>query len=154
MNSSLIQTARGRSILLQHDVVTPRPYSRSNLIAGSKGTFSDFPPRIFIDGHVDSAGKHEWKTIDDFKAQYLDPLWNQYGEKARAAGGHGGMDFLMNYCLVRSFLQGMPPEMDVYDAAAWSAPGPLSEISVAWESLPLPFPDFTRGHWDTNCAVK
>ena len=61
--------------------------------------------------------------------------------------GHGGMDFLMNYRLFQCFNQGTPPEMDVYDAAAWSAPGPLSELSAACGNMPLPFPDFTRGDW-------
>jgi len=142
MNISLIQTARGRTIVLQHDVVTPRPYSRINLIQGSKGTFSDYPPRLFLDGQG-----HEWKPLDEFKAQYEHPLWKEHGEFAIKMGGHGGMDFIMNYQLVQCLRRGLPPEMDVYDAAAWSAPGPLSEISVAWGNMPLPFPDFTRGHW-------
>ena len=142
MNISLIQTAGGRTIMLQHDVVTPRPYSRINLIQGTKGAFCDYPPRIFLDGQG-----HDWHTIDAFKAQYEHPVWKEQGELARSLGGHGGMDFIMNYRLVQSYRQGLPPEIDVYDAAAWSAPGPLSEISVAWGNLPLPFPDFTRGHW-------
>ena len=143
MNSSLLQTALGRTILLQHDVVTPRPYSRTNLIAGTKGVFCDYPPRIFLDGQA----THEWQPVDGFKAQYQHPLWNEYGEQALKSGGHGGMDFIMNFRLVQTLRQGLPPDMDVYDAAAWSAPKPLSKISVAWGSLPLPFPDFTRGNW-------
>jgi DNA-binding cell septation regulator SpoVG len=142
MNISLIQTACGRTIILQHDVVTPRPYSRINLIQGTKGTFCDYPPRIFLDGQG-----HDWKPIDAFKAQYEHTVWKEHGELARKLGGHGGMDFIMNYRLIQAYRQGLPPEIDVYDAAAWSAPGPLSEISVAWANLPLPFPDFTRGHW-------
>ena len=143
MNSSLLQTARGRSILLQHDVVTPRPYSRIHLIAGTKGTFCDYPPRIFFDGQAE----HEWKPLDAFIADYESPLWKNMGELARTLGGHGGMDFLMNYRLFQCLREGTAPEMDVYDAAAWSAPGPLSEISVACGNIPLPFPDFTRGEW-------
>ncbi len=143
MNSSLIQTALGRTVLLQHDVVTPRPYTRLNLVAGTKGTFADYPPRIFVDGQP----KHEWQPLDEFKAEYEHPLWKEHGESARKLGGHGGMDFIMNYRLVQCIREGLPPEMDVYDAAAWSAPGPLSEISVAWGNVPLPFPDFTRGRW-------
>jgi len=145
MNSSLIQTALGRTILLQHDVVTPRPYTRLNLIAGSKGAFSDYPPRIFLDGQTE----HEWKPLDELKAQYKHQFWKESGELALKNGGHGGMDFIMNHRLVQTIRQGLPPDMNVYDAAAWSAPSPLSEISVAWDSLSLPFPDFTRGHWQT-----
>jgi len=143
MNSSLIRTALGRTILLQHDVVTPRPYTRLNLIAGSKGAFSDYPPRIFLDGQTE----HEWKPLDKLKAQYEHKFWKESGELALKNGGHGGMDFIMNHRLVQTIRQGLPPDMNVYDAAAWSAPGPLSEISVAWDGLSLPFPDFTRGHW-------
>jgi predicted dehydrogenase len=143
MNSSLIQTATGRSILLQHDVVTPRPYSLLCLIAGTKGTFADYPARIF----VDSAGKHEWQAVEDFREQYEHSLWRKQGELARSAGGHGGIDFIMNYRLIQTYRQGLPPDINVYDAAAWSAPGPLSDISVAHQNLALPFPDFTRGQW-------
>jgi predicted dehydrogenase len=144
MNVSLMQTALGRTIVLQHDVVTPRPYSRINLIAGTKGTFCDYPPRFFFDGQEDD----EWHPLDEaLKAEYEHPLWQEQGELARKLGGHGGMDFITNYRLIQCFREGSPPDMDVYDAAAWSAPGPLSAISVAWNNLPLPFPDFTRGRW-------
>jgi len=143
MNSSLIQTAGGRTILLQHDVVTPRPYSRLNFIAGSKGAFSDYPPRVYVDGQT----QHDWRPLAELKAQYEHPFWKESGELALKNGGHGGMDFIMNHRLVQTIRRGLPPDMDVYDAAAWSAPGPLSDISVAWNSLSVPFPDFTRGHW-------
>jgi hypothetical protein len=148
MNISLIQTALGRTIMLQHDVVTPRPYSRINLIAGTKGAFCDYPPRIFLDGQK----SHDWMPIDPFREQYEDPIWKEQGELARKMGGHGGMDFIMNYRLIQCFREGLPPDMDAYDAAAWSAPGPLSDISVAWGSAPLPFPDFTRGGWQRPAA--
>lgn len=146
MNSSLLQTALGRTVLLQHDVVTPRPYSRLHLIAGTKGTFCDYPPRLFLDGQEE----HDWQTLDAFKLDYESPLWKNMGQLARTLGGHGGMDFLMNYRLFQCLREGSAPEIDVYDAAAWSAPGPLSEISVACGNLPLPFPDFTRGRWQTG----
>jgi len=66
---------------------------------------------------------------------------------ARELGGHGGMDFVMAYRLVQCIRNGTAPDIDVYDAAAWSAPGPLSEASVAKGSAPMKFPDFTRGRW-------
>jgi hypothetical protein len=143
MNTSLLQTALGRTIVLQHDVVTPRPYSRNNLIAGTRGAFCDYPPRIFLDGMQE----HDWIPLDTFKAEYEPSLWKEQGRLARKLGGHGGMDFLMNYRLIECMRAGRAPEMDVYDAAAWSAPGPLSDISVAWGNMALVFPDFTRGNW-------
>ncbi len=144
MNSSLLQTARGRTVLLQHDVVTPRPYSRINLIQGTRGAFYDYPPRLFFDGQG-----HDWSPVSpELRERYEHLLWKKQGELARKLGGHGGMDFILNYRLIDLYRRGLPPDMDVYDAAAWSAPGPLSEISVAWGSIPLPFPDFTRGGWE------
>jgi len=143
-NTSIIKTAKGRTILLQHNVTTPRPYDRINLVQGTKGIFRDYPPRIFIDGQE---GGHKWTTLDKYKEQYESPLWKNQGETARQLGGHGGMDYLMCYRLIQCMREGLEPDINVYDAAAWSAPGPLSELSVAKGSLPIKFPDFTRGAW-------
>ena len=143
LNSSLIKTAKGRTIRLEHDVSSPRPYSRINSIQGTKGIFEDYPPRIYIEGDGE---EDSWGSIDPYKARYEHPLWRELGEKARS-GGHGGMDYVMAYRLVQCLREGLPPDFDVYDAAAWSAPGPLSEMSVAKGSAPVKFPDFTRGKW-------
>jgi len=141
MNVSLIRTKLGKTIVLQHDVVTPRPYERAFLIAGSKGTFRDYPPRLFLDG----IGQHDsWQPLDNYRKEWEDPLWTNLGEIARKRGGHGGMDFVMNYRLMQTMKEGLPPDMDVYDAADWSAPGPLSEQSVAQRSSAVDFPNFRR----------
>lgn len=151
-NTSIIKTAKGRTIMLQHNVSTPRPYDRINLIQGTKGIFRDYPPRIFIDGHAE--GGHTWTTLDKYKEQYESPLWKNQGEMARKLGGHGGMDYLMAYRLVQCMREGLEPDIDVYDAAAWSVPGPLSQMSVARGSMPVKFPDFTRGLWQRNRPVS
>jgi predicted dehydrogenase len=143
-NTSIIKTARGRTILLQHNVSTPRPYDRINLVQGTKGIFRDYPPRIFIDGQE---GGHNWTTLNKYEEQYESPLWKNQGETARKLGGHGGMDYLMCYRLIECIREGLEPDINVYDAASWSVPGPLSELSVAKGSVPIKFPDFTRGHW-------
>ena len=88
---------------------------------------------------------HDWQDVGPFKEEYTHPLWREHGQQAIELGGHGGMDFILNYRLIECFRLGLPPDINVYDAAAWSAPGPLSEISVAHDALSLPFPDFTRG---------
>jgi Oxidoreductase family, NAD-binding Rossmann fold len=147
MNTSLIKTAKGRTIMLQHDVTSPRPYDRINLISGTKGTFRDYPARFYLDGQ---GGGEEWTTLDKYKAQYEHPLWTRVGELARKLGGHGGMDFIMCYRLIQCMREGLVPDMDVYDAASWSAPSPLSEMSVAQGSAPVKFPDFTRGRWQES----
>jgi hypothetical protein len=60
------------------------------------------------------------------------------------------MDYIMNYRLMDCLKRGLPPDIDVYDAAAWSAPTPLSEASVAQNGAPQKFPDFTRGKWNVR----
>jgi hypothetical protein len=143
LNTSLIKTANGLNITLKHDTSNPRPYDRLNVIGGTKGVFADYPPRIYFDGQ---GGDEAWGSLDKFK-QYQHPLWAQEGEIAKKIGGHGGMDYIMLYRLLQCMREGIVPDMDVYDAAAWSAPGPLSRASVENGSAPMKFPDFTRGHW-------
>ena len=148
-NVSLIHTANGRVITLEHNVSSPQPYDRINLIAGTKGIFRDYPPRIYIDGDP----KEEFTSIDPYKAKYEHPYWKETGELARKLGGHGGMDFVMAWRLVQAIHAGEVPDIDVYDTASWSAPSPLSEASVAKGSAPMPFPDFTRGRWQTRTPI-
>jgi len=99
--------------------------------------------RIYIEGR----GKNDaWTGIDDYKSEFEHPWWRAQGERART-GGNGGMDFIMVYRLMECMRRGLPPDMDVYDAATWSAPAPLSQTSLAHGSAPVKFPDFTRGRW-------
>ncbi len=144
INTSLIKTVRGRTITLQHNVTLPTPYDRLNSVRGTKGVFKDYPGRFYFDGQE---GGHKFRPVADFKADYTHPLWQRVGEIARAKGGHGGMDYIMAFRLVECMRDGTPPDFDVYDAAAWSAPWPLSEASLKRRSAPMTFPDFTRGGW-------
>lgn len=146
INTSLIKTAHGRTIMLQHTVVNPRPYSRINLIEGTRGVFTDYPARIYIE---EGDAPEEFTDLEPYKQEFEHPLWTEEGERARRLGGHGGMDFIMLHRLVERMRAGEVPDMDVYDAAAWSVPGPLSEDSVRTGSSPVQFPDFTRGAWST-----
>jgi hypothetical protein len=138
LNVSLIHTVQGRVITLEHNVSSPQPYDRINLIAGTKGIFRDYPPRIYVDG----APKEEFASLDAYKKEYEHPYWTKVGELARELGGHGGMDFVMAYRLIECIREGIKPDINVYDTAAWSAPTPLSEASVAKGSAPMKFPDF------------
>jgi hypothetical protein len=110
---------------------------------GDQRDLEDYPARIYIEGEGE---EDRWASIDSYKARYEHPLWREWGEKARS-GGYGGMDYVMAFRLVQCLREGLVPDFDVYDAAAWSAPGPLSEMSVAKGSAPVKFPDFTRGKW-------
>lgn len=142
-NISLLKTAKGRLVRLEHDVSSPHPYDRINLIAGTKGIFTDYPPRFYFDGQE----PEEFRPIEDY-TKYEHDLWKRVGELARKLGGHGGMDFIACYRMMECMQQGLAPDMDVYDAATWSAPTALSEASVAEGSAPVAFPDFTRGQWE------
>ena len=137
---SLVQTAKGRVIRLEHDVSNPRPYSRRNQLGGTAGVFEDYPARIYIEP---DHSNDEWGDFDDYQ-DYDHWLWK---ENPNPGGGHGGMDFLMLWRLVQTMNLGLVPDMDVYDAATWSAPLPLSIQSIRDGSAAVKIPDFTRGHW-------
>ncbi|HEY5914326.1 MAG TPA: Gfo/Idh/MocA family oxidoreductase [Verrucomicrobiae bacterium] len=143
INTTLIKTALGRTIMVQLSMVQSRPYSRINLIAGTTGTFCDYPPRLHLDGQPG-----DWITdLQPHHEKYGHPLWKKLNAQARQSGGHGGMDYLMNWRLVQCLREGLPLDLTVYDAAAWSSIFPLSIASVAKGSAPVVVPDFTRGAW-------
>ncbi|VGO15751.1 Glycosyl hydrolase family 109 protein 1 [Pontiella desulfatans] len=146
MNTTLIQCAKGQTLMLQHDVSTPRPYSRIHLLQGTKGMARKYPePRIALG--------HKWQSDEQMKelaAKYEHPLSRTMGAIAKKVGGHGGMDFIMDYRLAYCLKNGLPLDQDVYDAAAWSCIMPLSIDSVAKGSERMMVPDFTRGKWKTN----
>ena len=145
MNTTMVQTARGRSIVVQHDTTSPRPYDRINLIQGTQGTFRGFPDRVFVEGR---SPEHAWEEGSKYIEQYRHPLWQRVGEMASQVGGHGGMDFVMAWRLVYCLRNGLALDQDVYDAAAWSVISPLGEASVAAGSGAVAIPDFTRGEWE------
>lgn len=142
--TTLIKTKKGKTIVLTHDTNTPRPYSRDILIQGTKGIARKYPEeKIHIEGK--SPG-HLWEDFSNYTEKYEHPIWTELREKSRGAG-HGGMDFIEDYRLVRAIRKGIQPDMDVYDAAAWSVVSALTEQSIANNSQPVSFPDFTRGMW-------
>jgi predicted dehydrogenase len=143
VNVSLIQTANGATITLYHDTSSPRPYSRKHVVQGTKGIFERWPERVYIEGR--SPKPHQWEDLDQYQ-EFDHPLWKTVGDKAEGAG-HGGMDFLEDYRLIEALKNGQPLDMDVYDAASWSAVSALSERSVAAKGKAVDFPDFTRGGW-------
>ncbi|MEN8152575.1 MAG: Gfo/Idh/MocA family oxidoreductase [Acidobacteriota bacterium] len=149
VNVSLIKTYRGETITLYHDCNLPRPYSRINMVQGTKGIFEGYPDRIHIEGLTKG---HRWEPMKKYAREYEHPVWTQNREKALGSG-HGGMDYIMIFRLIDALRKGRLPDMDVYDAAALSCVSELSEISVASKGRPVDFPDFTRGKWKTNKPV-
>jgi hypothetical protein len=147
MNTTTVKTKNGKTMMIQHDVSTLRPYSRIHLISGTKGAASKWPSPERI------ALGHSWIKPEELKKlyeQYSPPIVKHIGEIAKEVGGHGGMDFIMDWRLIDCLRNGLPLDQDVYDAASWTAVGLLSEKSVASRSKSIDIPDFTRGNWKTN----
>jgi hypothetical protein len=142
-NVSLIQTARGRTIYLAHNTNNPRPYSRLQLLQGTRGIVSGWPYRVYLEGQ---SPPHQWEEATDWYERYDHPLWRS--ERIREMDrGHGGMDFLEDYRLIQCLRLGEPTDFNVYDAAALSSMVDLSIRSVARGGKPEKVPDFTRGGW-------
>ena len=143
--TSMIKTVKGQTIVVTHDTNTPRPYSRIDMLQGTKGIFRNWPePKIYIEGR--SPEPHTWESVDKYYEQYEHPLWKSQAAKGEGIG-HGSMDYLESYRLIEALRTGTYPDMDVYDAAAWSSVVELSERSIAHKSRTVDFPDFTRGAW-------
>ena len=153
MNTSIVKTELGRTIMIQHDVVLPRPYSRINAVCGTDATFFDYPARLAIDDPAKygllSKGPEQWLSDADMlemRKRFTHPLWRKLEVAARSAG-HGGMDYVMSWRLLDCVKRGVTPDSVVYDAAAWSSIIELSVRSVSTGSMPIAIPDFTRGLW-------
>lgn len=147
MSTTIIKTFKGRTIMVQHDTTSPRPYSRINTISGTKGILADYPLRIALEPKA-----HGWlddKQLNEVKEKYTHPLWKKSGDFAKKVGGHGGMDFLMDLRLCYCLQNGLPLDMDVYDAASWSCLLELTERSTLKRGATMDIPDFTRGAWKT-----
>lgn len=157
---SMIRTALGKTIHIQHDVVNPRPYSRMYQLTGTKGFANKYPypgyafeaealPEGAVPDH-ENLSSHNFISEDQraaLEAEYTHPIVKEIGEVAKSVGGHGGMDFIMDYRLIYCLRNGLPLDMDVYDLAEWCAVSPLSAISIENGSAPVEYPDFTRGGW-------
>jgi hypothetical protein len=163
MNTSMIRTMRGGTIMLQHDVTSPRPYSRIHLVSGTKATAQKYPlvgsdGRISIPSDMSDPAEWnktplpEWISQEEYNSvaeNYTPAIVKKIGEMAKQVGGHGGMDFLMNWRLIDCLRNGLPLDIDVYDTAGWGCISPLSEVSLTKRST-IEIPDFTGGSWKTN----
>ena len=171
MNTLLIKTKLGRSIMIQHDVSSPRPYSRINRVTGTAGAFEGIQ---FLDKTGKDAYSTPWqsgcfcrfaweekpgegahtyfdeKKTEEMREKYKHPLYQAAGAIAQKMGGHGGMDFMMVLRLAYCLQNGLPLDQNVYDLASWCSLCELSEKSVRARSASVDIPDFTRGAWKTT----
>ncbi|MBR0084757.1 MAG: Gfo/Idh/MocA family oxidoreductase [Bacteroidales bacterium] len=159
VTTTMIRTAKGKTILLEHDVMTPRPYSRMYQLVGTDGYAGKYPVQQIClreEGaeSVDyqNLGREKVYTGDALKelmARYPNPvLTPELEATAKEVGGHGGMDFIMDYRLIYCLNKGLPLDMDVYDLAEWCCVTELSRISLEHGCAPVEVPDFTRGAWN------
>jgi predicted dehydrogenase len=160
---TMIRTVKGKTIQIQHDVMNPRPYSRMYQITGTKGFANKYPepgyafqPDALPATEANGLPNHENLSAHNFlspeqqqalEAKYTHPIVKEIGEYAKTVGGHGGMDYIMDYRLVYCLRNGLPLDMDVYDLAEWCCLAPLSKLSIENGNAPVEVPDFTRGAW-------
>ncbi len=162
MTTTMIQTEKGKTLLIEHDVYTYRPYNRLFQLTGTEGFANKYPvsgftvqedklPEGFLpEGHK-PLNPHDFVPADvrdSMMKEYLHPIAKEIEAKAKEVGGHGGMDFIMDYRLIYCLHNGLPLDEDVYDAAEWSCLGELTAASIAEGGMPVVMPDFTRGDWD------
>ena len=151
MNTSIIKTVLGRTVMVQWDETSPRPYSRLNLIQGTLGTLAGFPTRVALENGFKDITKdhHSWiqgENLQKIYDEYDHPLYKRLNAKTKKSG-HGGMDGIMMYRIVECLQKGLPLDQNVYEGCFWSAVTPLSGNSIENDGAPQQFPDFTRGEW-------
>ena len=158
--TTLIQTEKGKTILVEHDVMTPRPYSRMYQIVGTDGYAAKYPVSMLcfrefeegqpVDAHTVGTEKvYRGAAADEMLEKYPSPILTpELVALAKEVGGHGGMDYIMDYRMVYCLRNGLPMDIDVYDLAEWCCVTPLSRLSLENGNMPVEVPDFTRGAWD------
>ena len=160
--TTLIRTAAGKVIEIQHNVMTPQPYNRLYQLTGTKGMANKYPIQGYaldadqlqasgVKPQVDNLNSHRFlpeKEMEALVERYRHPILRKYGEMAKEVGGHGGMDFIMDSRLVYCLQNGLPLDMDVYDLAEWCCLAELGSLSMDHGCAAVAFPDFTRGEWN------
>lgn len=164
---TLIKTELEQSIEVHYNVYSPRPYSRMYQLTGTKGFANKYPISgyTFTEGSLKEGVLPEGTKLDEHSfassevmaaamEAYKHPIHQEIEEQAKKVGGHGGMDFVMDYRLIYCLQNGLPLDQDVYDAAEWSCLISLSAVSLEHGSKPVAIPDFTRGEWNKLKGVK
>jgi hypothetical protein len=160
--TTLMRTANGKVVEIQHNVMNPQPYNRLFKLTGTKGYATKYPEQHFaldksqltasgVAPKVDDLSSHGFlprAEHDALMAKYQHPIITKYGEMAQKVGGHGGMDFFMDARLVYCLQNGLPLDMDVYDLAEWCCLAELGTLSMDNNCASVAFPDFTRGAWN------
>ena len=153
MNSSIITTEKGRTILLQHGIALPRPYSRSFLLSGTNGYIQNYPApyAAFAPNTAEVLSGEQCAALTE---KYCHPFVTKYKERGVEICGSRWIDFVMDSRLIYCLHNGLPLDMDIYDAAEWSSLVELTEQSALAGGTPVEIPDFTRGEWSKSEGFK
>ena len=148
INTSVIKTAKGRTIVVQHDASTYRPYTLKHQIYGMEASVEGYPrpQRIFKKGSG-YVSPEEYQSITE---QYKPGVFKREDLVNKKTNSEFGADMLMAWRLTDCLRNGLPLDMDVYDGVSMSSVLPLGEWSVNNGSHPIDIPDFTAGSWTTN----
>ena len=158
--TTLMRTAEGKVVEIQHNVMNPQPYNRLFKLTGTKGYATKYPSEAIaldqsqlaasgVKPQVDNLTSHGFLPQAEYDAlmkKYQSPIITKYGEIGREMG-HGGMDYMMDARMVYCLQNGLPLDMDVYDLAEWCCLAELGTLSMDNNCASVEFPDFTRGNW-------
>ena len=150
INTTLIRTHNGCTVTLYHDTNSYRPYNLIFRVQGTQGIYNGTHDKIYIHGR--SPEEDKWHDTDPWYDEYEHPMWRTLGETAKNYG-HGGGDYIEMHQFIKAVRNRTQTPQTVYDAATWSVISPLTEQSVAGNSIPVEFPDFTHGAWMTTPPV-
>ena len=156
---TMVRTEKGKTILIEHNVMTPRPYSRQYQLSGTDGFANKYPVQQYLLRPESAPESVNHEVLDAHKPvseqvkaelmeKYKHRIHRELEETAKKVGGHGGMDFIMDSRLVYCLRNGLPLDMDVYDLAEWCCFPELTRISLERGNMPVAVPDFTRGAWN------
>src|SRR5690606_17833555 len=149
----MIKCENGETITVTHDTNLPRPYSLGYMVQGTNGVWRYKNEYEGSEIYIEHVSKdHKWEDFSPYLTANEHGLWRKFGRDAEKTG-HDGIDYFVVKEFVDAIREKRSPEMDVYDAAAWSVIGPLSEQSIAGGSIPVAVPDFTNGKWKTRRPV-
>ena len=144
--NTIITCAGGETVSITLDTTVPRAYySRNFSVRGTLGMQTEERNVVFFEGMEENIANNE----NEMYAKYDHPLHAEY-ERLGTKGGHGGMDWLVSRAFVEAVKNGTNTPIDAYDSVTWLAIGALSEQSIKGGGIPVDFPDFTGGKWQSR----
>lgn len=149
--TSVIQTQRGRTIVVNYDMQLPRPYDNRWMIQGTLGIYNEQRDALYITDI--SPEYHQWEPFPPYFEKYAHPWYTERRWQPSIGQGHGGTDYLELRLFTDAVRNGAQTPVDVYDSAVMSSLVGLSEQSIAKSGAPIECPDFTRGKWKSRKPV-